>query len=68
MMYKQGDKAYITESGRIIREVIVVRVAGGMYTLKFTDTGGGVKLREGRLYSSKEAAEDAVKDRRKKNT
>lgn len=43
----------------------MVRVSGGMYTLRFTDAGGGVKLREGRLYPSKEVAEDAVKDGKK---
>ena len=37
-----------------------------MYTLKFTDTGGGVKLREGRLYPSKEAAEEAIKKAKKR--
>lgn len=45
MEYKPGDTAYIIESGWIIREVIVIRVAGEMYTLKFTDTDGSVKLR-----------------------
>ena len=58
---KPGDIAYIIESGHFIREVKVIRVSGEMYTLKFTDTSGGVKLREGRLYPSKEAAEEAVK-------
>lgn len=55
-----GEKAFIIESGRIIREVIVIRVVGGMCTLKFTDTGGGVRLREGRLYPSNEAAMKAI--------
>ena len=62
-LYTISRKAHIPIEE--IREVIVVRVAGGMYTLKFTDTGGGVKLREGRLYSSKEAAEDAIKSQKK---
>ena len=58
-----GDTAYIIESGRFVREVTVVRKSGDVYTLKFTDTGGGVKLREGRLYPSGEAAEEAIKEK-----
>ncbi len=59
-----GDTAYIVESGRWVREVKVILVSGDMYTLKFTDTGGGVRLREGRLYPSREAAEEAVKGKK----
>ena len=39
----------------------MIRVVGDTYTLLFTDTGGGVKLREGRLYPSREAAEKSIK-------
>lgn len=60
---KPGDTAYIVESGRFIREVKVIRVSGDLYTLKFSDTGGGVKLRGGRLYPSREAAEEAIKEK-----
>lgn len=59
--YNPGDTAYIVESGLTVREVVVIRVAGDMYTLRFADTGGGVKLREGRLYPSREAAEKSKK-------
>lgn len=61
--YNPGDTAHIIESGLTVREVIVIRVSGDMYTLRFTDTGGGVKLREGRLYPSREAAEKAAKQK-----
>lgn len=61
--YNPGDKAYIVESGLTVREVLVIRVVGDMYTLRFTDTGGGVKLREGRLYPSRDPAEDAITNR-----
>jgi len=59
--YDPGDVAYIVESGHIIREVKVIRVSGGMYTLRFADTGGGVKLREGRVFPTKEDAENSIK-------
>ena len=42
--FTPGDKAYIVESGLTVREVVVIRVVGDMYTLRFTDTGCGVRL------------------------
>ena len=59
--FKPGDTAFIIESGRFIRDATVIRVSRDMYTIKFTDTGGGMGLREGRLYPSREAAEEAEK-------
>lgn len=58
--YNPGDTAYIVESGLFIREVIVVKAAGGFATLRFTDGPGGVRLRESRLYPTKEDAEACI--------
>ncbi len=55
--YNPGDTAYIVESNRIIREVSVLNVAGGFATLRFTDSKGGINLRESRLFPTKEDAE-----------
>lgn len=55
--YKQGDKAFIVESKRFIREVEIVKFSGGLYTLRFTDSGGGIRLRENRLFTTKKEAE-----------
>ena len=54
--YAPGDTAYIAESGRFIREVKVVKVAGGLVTLRFADAPGGVRLHERRLFPTPEAA------------
>ena len=59
--YKPGDIAYIVESSLFVREVKVLKVAGGFATLRFTDSGGGVKLRESRLFPTKEEAEVSMK-------
>ena len=59
--YKAGDTVYIVESKRFIREVVIVKYSGGLYTLRFTDSGGGIKLRENRLFPTKEAAEQSTK-------
>ncbi len=59
--FKPGSTAYILESNRFIREVEVKSFSGGMYLLVFKDTGGGVRLRENRLFTTKEAAEASIK-------
>ena len=58
--YNSGDTAFIVESNRIIREVKVLKVAGGFATLHFTDSDGGIKLRESRLFPTKEDAEASL--------
>ena len=58
--YNPGDTAYIVESNRIIREVRVLKVTGGFATLRFTDSDGGIKLRESRLFPTQEDAEASL--------
>ena len=62
--YKPGDKAYIVESNRIIRECTVVRGSGNMYIIKFNN-GGGIQVKAHRLFASKEAAEESILKRQK---
>lgn len=59
--YKPGDKAFIIESKRFIREVEILKFSGGLYTLRFPDSGGGIKLRENRMFATKEEAEKKAK-------
>lgn len=53
---KVGDIAYIVESNRIIREVKIVRCSGGIFLVKFLDTGGGIQVKRHRLFATKEEA------------
>ncbi len=64
-MFKAGDTAYIVESNRFIREVTVKSCAGGMYLIKFED-GGGIKVKEHRLFATKEDAEASMPNQKKK--
>ena len=59
--FNQGDTAFIVESNRFIREVKVLKCAGGFCTIKFLDSSGGIKVREHRLFSTKEEAEGSIK-------
>ena len=66
--YNQGDKAYSIESNRIVREVCIVKVAAGFATVRFADTDGGIRVRENRLFSTREYAEACLpKEQPKKN-
>ena len=55
--YNPGDIAYIVQSALVVREVMVHSISGGFCTLRFTDTNGGIKVRESRLFPTREAAE-----------
>ena len=60
--YNAGDTAFIVESQRIIREVRIISRGGGFYTMKFVDadSSGGIRLRENRLFATKEEAENSI--------
>ena len=53
---KINETVYLVESGRRIREAQVRSRSGGLYTVRFTDTGGGIRVRRDRLYPTREAA------------
>lgn len=57
---KVGDVAYLVESNRIIREVEIRRYSGGMFLVRFTDTGGGIQVKVHRLFHTREDAEKSI--------
>lgn len=57
---KAGDTAYIIESNRIIREVEIKNCSGGMYLIRFKDSGGGIRVKEHRLFVSRGEAEASI--------
>ena len=58
--YIVGDTVYFVESQRIIRAAKIIKCGGGFYTMKFVDGAGGIRLRENRLFSTKEEAEKSI--------
>ena len=58
--FTPGNKAFLIESGRIIREVEIIKNAGGFYLIRFTDTGGGIKVKEHRLFATYEDADATI--------
>ena len=59
-----GRTAYLIESGRRVREVVICGRAGALLTVRFTDTVGGIRLRPDRLYPTREAARANLRQRK----
>ena len=59
--YNPGDTVYIVSSVKWIKEAKVLKYSGGFYTIRFSDTGGGIKLRESRLFPTEEAAKASTR-------
>lgn len=60
MVYEKDSHAFIVESNRFIREVVIVARSGDFYSVRFTDLDGGIKLRGSRLFHTKEDAESII--------
>ncbi len=59
--FKQGDTVYLIGNNRFIEEAVVVMTIAGFVTIRFTERSGGTRVRENRLYSTREEAEAAIK-------
>ena len=57
---KAGDTGWIIESNRWTREVKVLQCTGGIYMIRFADGGGGISVKEHRLYPTEEEAKEAL--------
>lgn len=65
--YEIGDTVYLIESNREIRQVTIKRRSGNFYVVQF-NTGGGIQVRENRLFATHEEAKKqlpVVQTRRK---
>ena len=50
------ETVYLVEPGRRVREAQVWGRSGSLYTVRFTDTLGGIRVRGDRLFLTREAA------------
>ena len=58
--FKPGKTVYLISSSRFIEEATVVMTISGFVTIRFTERSGGTRVRENRLYASREEAEAAI--------
>ncbi len=61
-MFEPESKAYFIANNARTIEVSVVRPVDDAYIVRFTNSGGGIRIRANRLYETKEAAEKALDD------
>lgn len=54
--FNNGDKVFVIESSIFIKEVYVINYSYGMYIVKYPDSKSGYKVRESRLYKTKDEA------------
>lgn len=56
-MFVRGDRCYILENGRMIKEAKVVNKCGEFYTVQTVGSCGAIRLRESRLFHTKDEIE-----------
>lgn len=60
--FKKGDTVYLIGNTHFIEEATVVMTVAGFVTIRFTERGGGTRVRESRLYSTREEAKAVIKN------
>ncbi len=58
--FKPGDIVYLIGNSHFIEEATVVMTISGFVTIRFVERGGGTRVRENRLYATREEAEAVV--------
>ena len=62
---QRGDTVYLIHSKRFIREATVISEdTAGMYAIRFTDSGGGIRVRRNRLFKNRSDAEKQIPSNR----
>lgn len=62
MKYKNGDRVYIVANNVKVQALEVMNVQGDFYTLRNLETYGAMRLRENRLFATREEAENALRE------
>ncbi len=63
--YQPGQKVFLTGGNKnLIKEAAALKYTGGFYTIRF-ENGGGIKVREPRIYPIRKEAEAVVLNRKR---
>ena len=60
--YKKGDTVYFVSETGSVEDATYVMYIAGFATIRFADGSGGTRIREYRLYSTREEAEESIKE------
>lgn len=63
--FRVGQIAYFVRSGVQVLEVQILSISNGFCTIRFLETGGGIKVRDSKLYAAKEEAEEQIRRQNK---
>ncbi|MCR5536632.1 MAG: hypothetical protein K6F05_04370 [Succinivibrio sp.] len=50
MLLLKGQLVYVLQSRYAVRQARVMGISGGLFTLRFTDNGGAVRVRRSRIF------------------
>ena len=67
MKYKNGDRVYIVANNVNVQVFEVLSAQGNFYTLRNLETYGAIRLRENRLFETREEAEKALREAEARN-
>ena len=59
--FRTGEKVYLINESHAVEEATVVVTISGFVTVRFTEREWGERVRESRLYATREEAEAAVR-------
>ena len=59
--FNPGERAFIIESSIFVKEVEIVKAAGGFVTIRYPNSSGGFRVRESRLFATKDEAESNIR-------
>ncbi|MBQ6521151.1 MAG: hypothetical protein IJI14_20780 [Anaerolineaceae bacterium] len=65
--YKTGDIVYFSEYGGNVEEATVVMTIAGFVTIRFTQHDSGTRVRENRLFPTRDEAERDAQLRREED-
>ena len=59
-IFQNGDKAYIIDNVRFLREVIVLKVTRDLCIIRYVDNGAVIRIRPSRLFETEKEAIDRL--------
>lgn len=63
--FRTGQMAYFVRSGVQVLEVQILSISNGFCTIRFQETSGGIRVRETKLFATKEEAEEQIRKQNK---
>lgn len=60
--YHIGQRVFFVQSGRVVKPSKIINISGDFCTIKFEETGGGIRVRQSRIYATEIEANASVKE------